>query len=129
MARAAGIAVLLAGIALLGGPARADQQLAGDAERGEAAFEKTCSACHTIHAGGRRRVGPNLFGIVGAQVAQRRDYPYSPAMRRADFAWTEENLIDFLEEPWRVVPGTKMDFAVPDQQLAADIVAFMRRHR
>jgi cytochrome c2 len=56
---------------------------AGDAARGGIAFEKVCSACHTIEKGARRRVGPNLFAVAGARIAQKEGYPYSEAFRKA----------------------------------------------
>src|SRR5699024_7383853 len=42
-------------------PLLADADLAA----GEAAF-RACAACHTADEGGPKRVGPNLWGIVGA---------------------------------------------------------------
>ena len=37
----------------------------GDAAKGEKVFKK-CKACHTIEQGAKNKIGPNLFGIVGA---------------------------------------------------------------
>lgn len=51
---------------------------AGDAARGGIAFEKVCSACHTIEKGARRRVGPNLFAVAGA-VPRMRDHRIAAA--------------------------------------------------
>jgi cytochrome c len=102
---------------------------AGNAERGAVAFERTCSACHTIEKGARRRVGPNLFAIVGARIANMHGYPYSVAFREADVVWDDETLAAFLAAPMHVVPGTKMDWSVADPAQIADIVAFMKRHR
>jgi cytochrome c len=109
--------------------AKASETTPGDAARGSVAFEKVCSACHTIEKGARRRVGPNLFGIVGARIAQREGYPYSEGFRSADFIWDDDAIADFLEAPGRTVPGTKMDWSVRDSQQISDLIAFLKLHR
>jgi cytochrome c len=116
--------------ALFGVSAIAQDQLSyGDAARGAGHFERVCSACHTIEQGGRRRVGPNVYGIIGARIATKSGYPYSEAFQRSDIVWDEATLSAFLEAPSRVVPGTKMDWAVRDPQAIADIIAYLRQFR
>ena len=44
---------------------------AASAEKGQATA-KQCAACHTFEKGGPNRVGPNLYGIVGANKAHLR---------------------------------------------------------
>ncbi|MCA3584618.1 MAG: c-type cytochrome [Methylocystis sp.] len=102
---------------------------AGDAARGGIAFEKVCSACHTIEKGARRRVGPNLFAVAGARIAQKEGYPYSEAFRKADITWDDETLGEFLAAPAEVVPGTKMDWSVKETQQIADIIAYLKSYR
>jgi cytochrome c len=102
---------------------------AGDAARGGIAFEKVCSACHTIEKGARRRVGPNLFAVAGARIAQKEGYPYSEAFRKADITWDDETLGECLAAPAEVVPGTKMDWAVKETQQIADIIAYLKQFR
>ncbi|WP_109807270.1 c-type cytochrome [Sphingosinithalassobacter portus] len=67
-----------------------------------------CKACHTTAHGGAASVGPNLFGIVGAQAGARTGYSYSDAMKNAGFRWTRANLDAFLANPAGKVPGTRM---------------------
>ena len=100
-----------------------------DVSRGAEAFQQVCSACHTIDRGARRRVGPNLFGVLGARIAQKEGYPYTEAFRRSDIVWDEATLAHFLAAPGTLVPGTKMDWAVKDERVIADLVAFMRGYR
>lgn len=107
----------------------AAETLQGDAGRGAVTFEKVCSACHTIENGARRRVGPNLFGVLGARIGQQEKYPYSEAFRRSDIVWDEETLAEFLAAPGRTVPGTKMDWSVRDEQQIADLIAFMHKYK
>jgi cytochrome c len=101
----------------------------GNVNRGAEAFQKVCSACHTIEQGARRRVGPNLFGVLGSRIAQKEGYPYTEAFRRSDIVWNEATLSDFLASPGAVVPGTKMDWTVKDEQVIADLIAFIRDYR
>jgi cytochrome c2 len=110
-------------------PPTPEQIAAGDPARGAQAFAQVCSACHTIEQGARRRVGPNLFGVVGARIAQREGYPYTQAFREADITWDVETLAEFLAAPAAVVPGTKMDGALRDTQAIADVIAYMRGFR
>ena len=109
--------------------AMADDEIVADATRGAEAFQKVCSACHTIEKGARRRVGPNLFGVAGARIGQSQGYPYSAAFRAADITWDEETLADFLAAPGSVVRGTKMDWSVRDEQQIADLIAFLKVYR
>jgi cytochrome c len=110
-------------------PPTGEEIAKGDPQRGADTFRHVCSACHTIEKGARRRVGPNLFAIVGARIAQKDGYPYTDAFRRADITWDEETLGEFLAAPSIVVPGTKMDWALRDTQAIADVIAYMRGFR
>jgi cytochrome c len=110
-------------------PPTREQIVEGKPQRGAETFQKVCSACHTIENGARRRVGPNLFGVVGARIAQKDGYPYTDAFRKAGITWDEETLARFLAAPMTVVPGTKMDWALRDAQAIADVVAYLRSFR
>ncbi len=83
--------------------------LAGDPEAGAKVFRK-CKACHAVEPG-TNKVGPSLFGIVGAEVASVEGFGYSAAMKALGGSWTPERLAEFLTKPKDMVPGTKMSFA------------------
>ncbi len=76
-----------------------------------AKLSKMCAACHTFEKGGANRVGPNLNGIVGAKHAHMADFSYSDAMKAKGGTWTVEELNQFLWNPKKTIPGTKMAFA------------------
>jgi cytochrome c len=81
-----------------------------DADAGKAKVQ-VCKSCHDFSAGGPDRVGPNLWQVVGRDIASRPGFAYSPAMTARPGNWTYDMLFDFLAHPARTMPGTKMTFA------------------
>lgn len=74
---------------------------------GKAAFEETCTACHTAEAG-KNNTGPSLFGLVGRKVGTEPTYGYSQAMKDATVVWSQETLPKFLADPKGFIPGNRM---------------------
>jgi cytochrome c len=101
------LVALGAAVALSGAASTANA--AGDAAKGEKVFKK-CKACHTVDEGGKNKVGPNLFGIVGSAAAQKDGYKYSSAMKDAGLTWDAETLDKFLKKPKAMLKKTKMSF-------------------
>ncbi|WFC95129.1 iso-1-cytochrome c [Malassezia brasiliensis] len=83
----------------------------GDAKKGANLFKTRCAQCHTIEEGGPHKVGPNLHGVVGRQSGKAAGYNYSEANIKKDVLWNEQNLWEYLENPKKYIPGTKMAFA------------------
>ena len=108
------------------GAAELEARLAkADFARGEAVFRK-CVACHTVEKGGRRKIGPNLWGIVGAPVGAREGFRYSRAMSAFGGSWTPERLDAYLAKPRRFVKGGSMSFVgLKREQDRADVIAFL----
>jgi len=70
-----------------------------------------CKACHDFTQGGKDKVGPNLWGIIGAPHAHSATFAYSDVMKgMAGKPWTFEDLDTFLTSPKAYAPGTKMSF-------------------
>lgn len=97
---------------------------AGDAAAGETVFKK-CGSCHKLD--GSNAVGPSLNGVVGRNHASVPDFSYSEAMAaKSGEAWTPEAIFAFLENPKKVIPGTKMAFAgLPKPEDRANLIAFL----
>lgn len=83
---------------------------AGDSATGER-VGKICASCHTFDPNGANRIGPNLWGVVGRDVASHGGFAYSKAMTGQPGIWTYESLDHYLTAPARAVPGNKMAFA------------------
>jgi len=101
-------------------------QVLSPAERGAKVY-KRCKACHTINEGGRKRVGPNLWGIIGKKAGQVEGFAYSKAMEESDIVWTEENLSEYLRKPTEFLPGGRMAFAGLKKEEDRDaVIAYMK---
>jgi len=82
----------------------------GNITSGEKIFKK-CAACHSINKGGKNKIGPALYNVVGRAVGGVDDYKYSKALASYGKEWTFEELNGFLIKPSSYLKGTKMSYA------------------
>ena len=82
----------------------------GDLASGEKIFKK-CAACHSINKGGKNKIGPALYNVVGRAVGGVSDYKYSKTLTSYGKEWTFEELNGFLQKPASYLKGTKMAYA------------------
>jgi cytochrome c len=95
-----------------------------DKGKGEA---KKCAVCHSFEKGAKAKIGPTLWGVVGAGKGSHEGFGYSSAMKGKGGTWTYEDLNAFLADPKGFVPGTRMTFAgVKSVQDRANLIAFLR---
>ena len=98
------------------------------ADDGEKVFRK-CAACHSIDEGGPNKVGPNLWGVVGAEKGVHDGYAYSQALLSVGGTWSYENLDAFLKSPKDYAPGNKMTFGgLRKASDRAKVILYLRDH-
>jgi cytochrome c len=92
---------------------------------GEAVFKK-CASCHDVTKGGPNKVGPNLYGIVGASFAHMDGFAYSAGMAEHGSNWGFAELNEFLFKPRDYISGTKMSFAgLSKASDRANVIAYL----
>jgi cytochrome c len=97
-----------------------------DVGKGQASAKK-CAACHTFEKGGPNKVGPNLYGVVGAPKARVAGFNYSGPLKGKGGEWTYEELNAFVQNPKAHIPGTIMAFAgIPQAGERADLLTYLR---
>ena len=97
----------------------------GDIQHGEKVFKK-CSSCHMIAAGGKNKIGPNLWSMLGRKTGSISDYKYSKALAAYGKEWTFAEMNGFLIKPSAHIKGTKMAFAgLRNEKDRASVILFM----
>jgi cytochrome c len=116
--------VCLVALAALAGSAAG--ALAADPAEGEKIFNHKCKVCHQIGEGAKNFVGPELNGLIGRKTGSVPDYNYSEANKESGIVWNEDNLKQYLADPKKMIPGTKMIFAgLPKESERDDLVAYL----
>jgi cytochrome c len=99
---------------------------AADPEAGAKAAKK-CAVCHTFKKGEPKRVGPNLYGIVGRPVGKNEGFSYSSAMAGHGGTWDYALLDCYLKDPKSCIPKNKMAFiGVKNNVERANLIAYLR---
>ena len=100
----------------------------GDADIAKGAkVIKKCAACHSFNEGGANKVGPNLYDIIGSDIARNDSFSYSAPMKAVGGAWDYESLALFLTKPKKFIKGTKMQFAgLKKPADRANLIAYIR---
>ncbi len=100
--------------------------LIGDPDAGKK-VSRQCAACHTFDEGGPNRVGPNLWNVVGRDVASHEGFNYSDAVKGIGGQWDLENLDAWLHDPKGFAAGNKMTFnGVKGDDDRANLIAYLQ---
>ncbi|MEE2699242.1 MAG: cytochrome c family protein [Pseudomonadota bacterium] len=88
---------------------------------------KKCKSCHTTQKGGKNKLGPNLWDIVGRTKALDTNYRFSKAFRKLEGKWDYQDLDKFITKPKEFIKNTKMSFAgIKNKQDRADLILYLR---
>ena len=98
------------------------------AAEGAKVFKK-CAACHSIAEGGKNKIGPALWGVLGRQAGSLPDYKYSKAMAAHGKKWSFEEMNGFLIKPKEWIKGTKMSYAgLKSEKERAAVILYMNEN-
>lgn len=98
---------------------------AANVQAGQASA-KVCGTCHNFAKGAGPKVGPDLYGVVGREVAKEPGFSYSSALQAKGGKWTFERINAWIADPKDFAPGNKMAFAgVKSASQRANIIAYL----
>jgi cytochrome c len=100
----------------------------GNVEEGKKIFKK-CAACHSVAEGGKNKIGPKLYNVVGRGVGAISDYKYSKALASYGKEWSFEELNGFLIKPASWIKGNKMGFAgLKKEKDRASVILYLNQN-
>lgn len=128
------VLTLAGALALVAGVTAADPAQAAD---GETVFKK-CTSCHNLsedmdHG---KKLGPNLWGVVGSKPASKEGYSYSESYEKLAAkgeTWTKENLMGYIENPKKFLSAklgekrvkSKMTFFLKDEEERSAVIDYL----
>ncbi len=109
---------------------------AGDAAVGEKYAGKRCKQCHTWDKGGKKKIGPNLFGVMDRPAGTSEGFKYSKLfVKAADKigTWEDAELAQYLKDTTKFLRKTsggkgrsKMTFKVKKGKDQENLIAWLK---
>lgn len=117
--------MMFAAAALLAGGFSATQAQAG--------AEHICKSCHTFEKGGKSKMGPNLFGVIGRPAGHVEDFRYGSYLKSADFTWDEARIRAWIDNSQAVARAAGKRTKMPTQHItgakADEVIAFLKQQK
>jgi cytochrome c len=102
---------------------------AQDVAAGEQSFKK-CLPCHSVGAGAKNKVGPELNGLDGRKAGTTEGFNYTEGNKNSGITWDESVFKEYIKDPRAKIPGTKMVFAgIKNEQEVNDLWAYLKQFR
>jgi cytochrome c len=86
-------------------------------------YRARCEGCHALD---RNRYGPSHHDLLGRTAGTQPGYRYSDALSRSRIVWTPAALDEWLQDPGKMVPGTRMDVRITDPEQRRLIIEFLK---
>jgi cytochrome c len=83
---------------------------AQDLAAGAKSFKK-CAICHDVGPTAKNKVGPILNGLDNRKSGSVEGYSYTEANKKSGILWNEATFLEYIKDPKKKIPGTKMIFA------------------
>ena len=116
-------ALTIASFAMFGG----SNAFAQDAAAGQKVFNQ-CRACHKVGEKARNGVGPILNGLIGRKAGTVKGYNYSSANKKSGFTWDGATFKEYIKNPRKKMPGTKMAYAgLKQDKKIDDLLAYLKQ--
>ena len=87
-----------------------------------------CISCHSVEENGRDKIGPNLWHVFGRKAGTKPDFKYSDAVKKSDVTWNDATMDEWISNPMKFIPGTKMAFrGIDKEENRKALIAYLKR--
>ena len=89
---------------------------------------KKCLPCHSFDKGGKKKAGPNLFGIHDSEAGKVAGYSYSSNFMKAfkGKSWDDAMLDAWIKDPKALAGKTKMITKISSAKDREEIIGYLK---